>query len=78
MKDEKTYLKLELNNEDQLDLLIQYYCLIPKNSLLHHLRFGQFIYNLTDIEYKNSYNEPDEVKVYNLLTTYISESKRIF
>lgn len=36
-----------------------------------HIRFGQYIYNEYDLEYKNSYNESSDLKAYNLLSEYL-------
>ena len=36
-----------------------------------HIRFGQYVYNEYDLEYKNSYNVRSEIDAYNLLSEYI-------
>ena len=36
-----------------------------------HIRFGQYVYNEYDLEYKNSYNTRSELDAYNLLSEYI-------
>ena len=36
-----------------------------------HIRFGQYVYNEYDLEYKNSYNVRSELDAYNLLSEYL-------
>ena len=36
-----------------------------------HIRFGQYVYNEYDLEYKNSYNVRSELDAYNILSEYI-------
>ena len=36
-----------------------------------YIRFGQYVYNEYDLEYKNSYNVRSELDAYNLLSEYI-------
>lgn len=36
-----------------------------------HIRFGQYVYNEYDLEYKNSYNVRSELDAYNLLSEYV-------
>lgn len=36
-----------------------------------YIRFGQYIYNEYDLEYKNSYNNRSDLEDYNLLSEYI-------
>lgn len=36
-----------------------------------HIRFGQYVYNEYNLEYKNSYNVRSEIDAYSLLSEYV-------
>ena len=58
-----------LNNE--IDLGNAYSDWLEYKSLgggREHIRFGQYVYNEYDLEYKNSYNVRSELDAYNLLS----------
>lgn len=58
-----------LKTKEDLDKALGfYYSQEYQSSELKHLRFGQFIFNSYTIEWKNSYNEKDPSKSYNLLS----------
>ena len=61
-----------LNNE--LDLGNAYTEWLESKSLgggSEHIRFGQYVYNNFNLEYKNSYNTKSELGAYNLLSEYL-------
>ena len=40
-----------------------------------HIRFGQYVYNEYDLEYKDSYNNPSDLDAYNLLSEYLYQKE---
>ena len=40
-----------------------------------HIRFGQYVYNEYDLEYKNSYNNCSDLDAYNLLSEYLYQKE---
>lgn len=39
------------------------------------IRFGQYVYNNFDLEYKNSYNNKSDLDAYNLLSEYLYQKE---
>ena len=52
-------------NLKQFNELWEGYCKDQKSRM--HLRFGQYIYNKTNWEFKNSYQAASYINVFNLL-----------
>lgn len=65
-----------LNNE--IDLGNAYTEWLEYKSLgegREHIRFGQYVYNEYDLEYKNSYNNCSDLDAYNLLSEYLYQKE---
>lgn len=70
---EKYNLPQSLTSQDDLDLALNiFYSNEVQSTDLKHLRFGQFIYNIYNIEIDNSYNIKDPYVVYKLILDYIN------
>lgn len=50
---------------------LHYDWLYRRDERAKYLRFGQYVYHYTGIEYDNSYNETDHNKAYELLSESI-------
>lgn len=59
------------NESDLDDAYIEWLNYKPLGEGRQHIRFGQYVYNEYDLEYKNSYNESSDLKAYNLLSEYL-------
>lgn len=69
---EKYNLPQSLTNQDDLDTALNiFYSEEVQSTDLKYLRFGQFIYNIYNIEIDNSYNIKDPYLVYKLILDYI-------
>lgn len=69
---EKYNLPQSLTNQDDLDTALNtFYSKEVQSTDLKYLRFGQFIYNVYNIEIDNSYNIKDPYLAYKLILDYI-------
>lgn len=72
----KKTLPLKFETKKDLDDALNYfYSEEVQSTDKKHLRFGQFIFNTYNIEYKNSYNIQDPFLAFKLLDTYILNLK---
>lgn len=69
---EKYNLPQSLTNQDDLDTALNtFYSKEVQSTDFKYLRFGQFIYNVYNIEIDNSYNIKDPYLAYKLILDYI-------
>ena len=69
---EKYNLPQSLTNQDDLDTALNtFYSKEVQSTDLKYLRFGQFIYNVYNIEIDNSYNIKDPYLAYKLILDYL-------
>lgn len=69
---EKYNLPQTLKTQEDLDIVLNtFYSTKLQTSDFGHLRFGQFIYNIYNIEVGNSYNIKYSQIVYELILDYI-------
>lgn len=64
-----TDLPVTLGTKEDLDLLLKHYYELPK-EVSDNQRFGQWCYNLYNIEHNNSYNEKNSFRAYVTLWDY--------
>lgn len=66
-----TDLPVTLETKEDLDLLLKYHYELP-DEVGNNQRFGQWIFNLYDIEHNNSYNERNAFKAYVTLVDFFN------
>jgi len=64
-----------LDSQEDLDLLLKHYYELP-SDINDNQRFGQWVFNLYNIEHSNSYNDSNAFSAYVSLIDYLILKKQ--